>query len=960
MIKNYTRLLLAALFLYCFTGFSQTNYLQNASFENWSGSPEAPENWSIANENNITKSIDATEGNFSLELDLNNTLVNQTELSTWNTNDIVLVPNTSHTFTFDYKVSTDTGNNLSAYLDVLKDEGSYTIQYIHEFIPLESDGNWHTYTFDFDTESEEDYAFELTFRANTDPASSIKVDNLQVLGPETAVTPDKEALIALYYATDGPNWQRQWDLSTEISTWHGVTTNEQGRVTELSLKSNNLIGIIPPEIQLLTELVKIELDRTLIYGQLPNQISEISMEFWNLTKLEEVNFSNTELEGTLPPQIGQLISLKSLLLYNNNLTGNIPTEIGNLANLEILSLSSNNLTGNIPSQFGQNSSLKSLVLSYNSLDGNIPSSLSQINSLELLTLDNNELTGTIPAELGQLTNLYRLSLDSNNLEGNIPNELAQLNNIETLDLAVNNLSGEIPEHLGQLTSLKYLELGGNNLTGEIPESLGQLTNLNSLQLGSNNLTGTIPAPLGQLTNLLKLNLSNNNFSGKVPIFIQDDIYSFFIQNNSLLFEDLTEVISNQSNIYYHPQTNLGSLYGSPTSLLEGEQFSLSVTETTHVNNTYQWRKDEVEIENETNSTFTIDSVTLEDAGKYDCVINNTTVTDLTLVKHFSRLLVTSVDDDKDGVLNEDDICPDTPYGESVNTFGCSESQLSDNDVDQDGVPNTNDVCENTPIGAVTGATGCSYQDILLPKQDDFTAKATSTSCPNTANGKLTIEFKVNQTHILAITGPNNFSANYTQQNGSTLTVTDLESGSYNIVANSEIGRLVGAPNIEFSLNIETPEEFISGKTVIDYTAKKASVVVSGSKNYEVLVNDKVYTFQVDNINNQQLSFPLDNGVNVISIETDKICQGVFNDSMVINNAILSPNPAADMLRVEGLDIMTNAQVILSNISGVTSLQESRKINNGTLEMNISNLSPGIYMLTIVDGDKETNLKFVKK
>ncbi|VXB70982.1 T9SS type A sorting domain-containing protein [Maribacter litoralis] len=960
MIKNYTRLLLAVFFLSSILGFSQTNYLQNSSFENWYVSPEAPENWSIANENNITKSIDATEGNFSLELDLNNTLVNQTELSTWNTSDIVLVPNTSHTFTFDYKVNTEAGNNLSAYLDVLKDEGSYTIQYIHEFIPLESDGNWHTYTFDFETESEEDYAFELTFRANTDPASSIKVDNFQVLGPETAVIPDKEALIALYYATDGPNWQRQWDLNAEITTWHGITTNSQGRVTELSLKSNNLNGTIPPEIQLLTELVKIELDRSLIYGQLPNKISGISTEFWNLTKLEEVNISNTELEGTLPPDIGQLISLKSLLLYNNNLTGNIPPEIGNLAKLEILGLGSNNFTGNIPSQLGQSNSLKSLVLSYNILEGNIPSSLSQISSLELLILDNNELTGTIPAELGQFTNLYRLSLDSNNLEGNIPNELSQLNNIETLDLAYNNLSGEIPESLGQLINLKYLELSGNNLTGEIPESLGQLTNLNNLQLGANDLTGAIPTSLGQLTNLLQLNLSNNNFSGKVPIFIQDDISSFSIQNNSLLFEDLTDVISNQSNIYYHPQTNLGVLYGSPTSLSEGEQFSLSVTETTHVNNTYQWRKDEVEIENETSSTFTIDSVTLEDAGKYDCVINNTIVTDLTLVKHFRRLLVTSVDDDKDGVLNEDDICPDTPYGEIVNRFGCSESQLSDNDDDQDGVPNANDVCENTPVGAVTGATGCSYQDILVPKQDDFTAKATSTSCPNTANGKLTVEFKVNQTHILIITGPNNFSANYTQQNGSTLTITDLEPGSYNIVANSEIGRLVGAPNVMFSLNIETPEEFISGKTVIDYTAKKASVVVSGSKNYQVLVNEKVYSFEVDNIKNQQLSFPLDKGSNIISIETDKICQGVFKDSIVLSNAILSPNPVEDILRVEGLDMMTDAQIIVSNLSGVTSLQDNYQINYGTLEMNISNLSPGVYMLTIVDGDKEINLKFVKK
>ena len=59
-------------------------------------------------------------------------------------------------------------------------------------------------------------------------------------------------------------------------------------------------------------------------------------------------------------------------------------------------------------------------------------------------------------------------------------------------------------------------------------------------------------------------------------------------------------------------------------------------------------------------------------------------------------------------------------------------------------------------------------------------------------------------------------------------------------------------------------------------------------------------------------------------------------------------------------MMTDAQIIVSNLSGVTSLQDNYQINYGTLEMNISNLSPGVYMLTIVDGDKEINLKFVKK
>ena len=1110
MIKIYARLLLAALFLICFKGLSQTNYLQNASFESWSGSPESPVSWSITNENGINKSTDATEGNFSLELDLNNTLVNQTVLSTWNASSIVLEPNANHTFSFDYKVSTEAGNNLSAYLDIVKDEGSYTIQYIHEFIPLESDGAWHTYTFDFDTDTEEDYAFELMFRANTSPASSIIVDNLKVLGDDTTTNLDRDALIALYNATDGDNWTVSWDLNADISTWAGITLNTEGRVRTLILDSRNLTGEIPNEIGNLTELEWMDLGRNNLTGEIPEQ-------FGNLLKLERLNLRTNQLTGNVPSELGNLSNLEILLLNSNNLTGALPIDLGNLSSIQqmdftlnqlsgpipvflgnltslsYLSLYGNQLTGTIPQELGNLTNLKNLVLGNNDLTGEIPSQIynltellelnlfstnitgtipteignltklvflrlgdtqmsgsippeigyltqledlalfrsnfsgplpqeiGNLTKLEKLRLNNNNFSGSIPSSIGNLTLLKEIGLRENNLSGSLPSEIGNLTSLENFYLSNNQISGSIPASIGNLSSIKTLWFDSNNFSGSIPPEIGNLTQLELLILNTNELTGTIPSEMGNMSSLGTADFSNNSItggipaeignlaqlrafgcencslSGNIPIFSSSLSKSVVLKNNNLTFSDLDNSVINSINTTFsiQPQRNLNN--EEEIELELGDEANLAVTGLSHAINQFQWRKDGTNLPNETSATFSILSSTVTDIGVYDCVITNSSVPGLTLYRNTITISINGVDgeadddndgvknsndfcpntsignnvnangctesqldDDKDGVNNTNDICPNTPSDEDVNAYGCSESQLSDNDDDHDGVPNDIDVCENTPIGAVVGSTGCSYQDILVPKPDDFTAKATSTSCPNTANGMLTVEFKVNQTHILTITGPNNFSANYTQQNGSTLMVTDLEPGTYTIVANSEIGRLVGAPNVEFSLNIETPEEFISGKTVIDYTAKKASIVVSGSKNYQVLVNDKTYSFQVENVDNHQLSFPLDEGANVISIETDKICQGVFNDSVVISNAILSPNPVADILKVDGLDLMTNVQLILSNLSGVTLLQEYRLIGNGTLEMNISNLSPGIYMLTIKEGDKEINLKFVKK
>ena len=62
---------------------------------------------------------------------------------------------------------------------------------------------------------------------------------------------DREALIALYNETGGPNWTNNTDWLTNASpdVWHGISTETSNdRVTEVDLIENNLVGVIPPEI----------------------------------------------------------------------------------------------------------------------------------------------------------------------------------------------------------------------------------------------------------------------------------------------------------------------------------------------------------------------------------------------------------------------------------------------------------------------------------------------------------------------------------------------------------------------------------------------------------------------------------------------------------------------------------------------------------------------------------------
>ncbi len=62
------------------------------------------------------------------------------------------------------------------------------------------------------------------------------------------VEKDSLALVALYDSTDASNWinSQNW-LSGPVSSWRGITV-ASGRVSAISLRANNLVGQLPPEL----------------------------------------------------------------------------------------------------------------------------------------------------------------------------------------------------------------------------------------------------------------------------------------------------------------------------------------------------------------------------------------------------------------------------------------------------------------------------------------------------------------------------------------------------------------------------------------------------------------------------------------------------------------------------------------------------------------------------------------
>ena len=99
---------------------------------------------------------------------------------------------------------------------------------------------------------------------------------------------DRPALMALYNATDGPNWvnAENWLSDRPLGDWYGVDTNDSGRIVSLDLRGewdseaglpipHGLSGSIPPELGGLANLANLDLGNNNLTGPIPPELRMI-------------------------------------------------------------------------------------------------------------------------------------------------------------------------------------------------------------------------------------------------------------------------------------------------------------------------------------------------------------------------------------------------------------------------------------------------------------------------------------------------------------------------------------------------------------------------------------------------------------------------------------------------------------------------------------------------------------
>ncbi|KZV41391.1 hypothetical protein F511_22068 [Dorcoceras hygrometricum] len=417
--------------------------------------------------------------------------------------------------------------------------------------------------------------------------------------------------------------------------WSGVYCDSSGKVSSINLSSKSLSGMIPSDLNQLSSLKSLSLQRNLFSGPLP--------PLSNLDSIQEVNLDDNNFDSIPQGFLSGLTSLQAFSLNNNsNLPPwRIPDTLKDSTTLVSFIASKANLVGEIPDIFASLPNLQSLRLSYNNMSGSLPSSFAK-SGIQNLWLNNQMMGFFGPIDVvGTMTQLTEIWLHVNKFSGPIP-DLSACTELSDLQLRDNLLTGVIPDSLTKLPKLQEVSLQNNIFQGPVPSfprgvraNIGttnsfcsptpgpcdpQVTTLLEIAgafgypltlaeswLGNNpcqnwkfvscdtkgtvvtinfakqNLTGTISPAVSELTALKTLLLNDNNLAGTIPESLASlkQLQILDVSNNNLSGKVPTfsssVTIKTSGNIYIGKDLPGDSRGGSSQSNKGGSSESSSAT-----------------------------------------------------------------------------------------------------------------------------------------------------------------------------------------------------------------------------------------------------------------------------------------------------------------------------------------------------------------------------------------------
>tara|TARA_A100001015_G_C15041580_1_gene740041 strand:- start:1244 stop:5089 length:3846 start_codon:yes stop_codon:yes gene_type:complete len=276
-----------------------------------------------------------------------------------------------------------------------------------------------------------------------------------------------------------------------------------------------------------------------------------------------------------------------------------------------------------------------------------------------------------------------------------------------------------------------------------------------------------------------------------------------------------------------------------------------------------------------------------------------------------------INSDSDSFTDEEDNCPEIT----------NEDQA---DIDNNGI---GDICDIF-----------SSENLSLVKND--------ITCPKKNNGSVIFNARADYIYKASIIGSNGFQDEITFTNIG-YTLNNLAPGNYDICIYSD--RFL---NFEycFQTQINDPEELMV-RAIFNPEIGILNLEMFGGNSYKVYLNDQPIKTTVKNL----LQLPLKNKINRILVETDKICQGTFEEWINLDKqAKVFPNPVrgnANIILPRGLIANLN---LFSGSGDIFWTKEVAIENQESILIPMSNIPRGWYILQIDYGNYIETRKLLKE
>ena len=311
--------------------------------------------------------------------------------------------------------------------------------------------------------------------------------------------------------------------------------------------------------------------------------------------------------------------------------------------------------------------------------------------------------------------------------------------------------------------------------------------------------------------------------------------------------------------------------------------------------------------------------------------------------------VCDLDDDNDGVLDTMDNCPLTPNADQADGDGDGIGDVCDDDLDNDGVPNDRDLCPDTPADAVVDVDGCPI--FSLPA-NNFSLKTVGESCISNDNGSLEIRTE----------NPLNYTATLTDANSNETAISftdialfeNLTAGAYGLCLTVE-----GQPEYErcFDVTITQPDP-LDVDSKVSSLRSEVTLDLFGGKQYLIELNGEAF-ITTDNT----ITLPLNKIENTLRVRTDKDCQGIYEETIVLSDQILIyPNPVTtgELSVYLGSNEFEQVEVALFTVEGTQVVKKPYRPDNGFVRMNVTGMANGVYLLNIKTNNTLLNYKIIKR